>query len=109
MVLLVLLMLLALAAFQHLTGYTRAERACQVRHDRATGPTRALAWGLRLLETDKPPTKPYSCLVTPTSDTTRVFVITFEETPSNEYTVSVRPAGVGDTLLPAAPSTFCNQ
>ena len=106
MAFLVLMMLLSVAAFARLTGYTRVERACQVRCDRATGQTRALAWGLKLLETDHPPTSPYACRVTPDSDATRVFVITFEETAPLQYTVSVRPADAGDALVPAAPSTF---
>jgi hypothetical protein len=106
MVFLVLMMLLSIAAFEHLSGYLRVEKACQVRHDRATGQTRALAWGLALLETDVPPSNPYSCRVAPDSDPTRVFVITFSSTAPLEYSVSARPATAQDDSLPLAPTTF---
>ena len=103
---LVLMMLLSMAAFEHLSGYLRVEKACQVRHDRATGQTQALAWGLALLETGVPPSNPYSCRVTPDLDPTRVFVVTFSVTAPLEYSVSARPANAQDGSLPVAPTTF---
>ena len=105
---LVLMMLLSMAAFEHLSGYLRVENACQVRRDRATGQTQALAWGLALLETGVPPEDPYSCLVTPNSDPTRVFVVTFRIIEPLKYSVSARPAKANDDWQPIAPTTFKN-
>ena len=103
---LVLMMLLSIAAFEHLSGYVTVEKACQVRHDRATGQTRALAWGLALLETGVPPSDPYSCRVAPDSDPTRVFVVTFSVTAPLEYSVLARPATAQDDSWPVVPETF---
>ena len=111
MAFLVLAMILWLAAFGQMASYGRLEKASRIRQDRATQSMRVLAWGLALLESGLPPTRPYSCLVTPDSGTGRQFVITFQRTSwtPRKYTVSVRPATSLDTLLPPAPTHFLHH
>jgi hypothetical protein len=106
MVFLVLMMLLWMAAFSHLSGYVYVAKAVEARHDRATGQTRAMTWGLALLESGVPPTNPYACRVTPGDDPARVFVVTFQEGERWQFAVTVRPAGPDDASLPAAPTFF---
>ena len=102
---LILAMLLWAAAFSHATGCMRTLKACQLRAD-AVRPTRALAWGLALLETGRPPLtpSPYSCLAQVDSNTD--YVLTFQKTTTLHFTVSVRPAVPGDSGLPRAPYRF---
>jgi len=100
---LILAMFLWAAAFAHSTGCLRTLKACQLRAD-GVRPTRALAWGLALLETGLPPETPYSCRVQPEGNST--FVLTFQETIPLQYTVTVRPATSSDASLPSAPASF---
>ena len=104
MVCLVLMMLLWTAAFSHLGGYLRLEKAVQTREARDDGATRALAWGLSLLETNLPPSNPYSCRVDPGFG--QEFVITYTSAETLRYAVSVRPATNSDSMLPLAPNKF---
>ena len=106
MTFLVLVMFLWLAAFGQLGSYARAEKFCLLRHDRAIGPTRALAYGLALLETGVPAQTPYACRYIPDPISGRQFVITFQETAPAVYHVAVAPAGPGDDSLPVAPKQF---
>ena len=100
---LILAMLLWAAAFAHATGCMRTLKACQLRAD-GVRPTRALAWGLALLETGRPPVSPspYSCLAQ--VDANSDYVLTFQKTSWMHFTVSVRPAVPADSELPRAPS-----
>ncbi len=100
----VLMMLLWMASFAQLSGYTRVEKASYLRDAQATGPVEAMAWGLELLQTGLPPSNPYSCRMT--ASTGRSFVIAYTETAALKYTVTVRPALESDSELPAAPDRF---
>jgi hypothetical protein len=106
MTFLVLVMFLWLAAFGQLSSCARAEKVCLLRHDRAIGPTRALAYGLALLETGVPEPNPYACRYTPDAVSGRQFVITFQESAIGVYHVAVAPAGPEDDSLPLAPKQF---
>jgi hypothetical protein len=103
---LVLMMLLWIAAFGHLSGYLRAEKEVQARQDRITNPTRAMAWAFKLLETGTPPSTPYSCRMGPDSDPAHEFVATFQRLWPHRWSVSIRPSGPADSTLPLAPESF---
>ena len=93
-----------LGAFAAMSANMRGAKTIQLQNDRDDGATRALAWALTLLETGSPPASPYSC--TATLATGQTFVLSFDQTASNAFTVSVRPAGAADVSLPAAPLQF---
>jgi len=105
---LVLVMLLWTALYRQTTGFLRMEKACRLRSDRAAGCTRALAWGLTLLETGRPSVDLVSYRVTVADGPGGTYVLIFEKTPEkkNHYTVSVRPATEDDSSLPLAPDNF---
>ncbi len=85
----------------------RVAKASAARHDRIIGQTRAMAWGLALLESGEPPQTPYACRVaTNPANPTSLFVITFQNTAPWEYSVNVRPATADDSGLPLAPTDF---
>ena len=107
MAFLVLAMLMWLAAFAHVGGYIRVEKACQLRNARSDGPTRAMAWGLTLLEGGVPPSNPYSCRMAVNSGLT--YVVTFNESPQWTFAVTARLAGPADGQLPAAPAQFAKR
>ena len=104
---LVLVMLMWAALYRHTTGFLRMEKACRLRSDRAAGCTRAMAWGLSLLETGKPPGGgDYSCRVVIAAGPGGTYVVTYLKAAEKIYTVSVRPATADDASLPLAPETF---
>ena len=104
---LVLAMLLWTALYRHTTGFLRMEKACRLRSDRATGCTRALAWGLSLLETGIPPGGlDYSCRVVVASGPGGTYVVSYVKAAEDVYAVSVRPATAEDSSLPLAPENF---
>ena len=106
MVFIVLAMLLWAAVYAQMASALRVEKACKLRLDQAKGPVRAMAWGLSLLETGKPPCNPYSCKVSFDDQPGKEFVITFTRIEENKYKVEVRPATESDSLLPPPPSNF---
>ena len=101
---LVIMMLLWMVAFGQISSWLRTEKAHLYSQDRALGPTRAMAWGLKLLETGEPPVTPYACRAN-VGDAGE-FVITFALTAPLQYQVAVRPATQQDEDLPAAPTEF---
>ncbi len=104
---LVLVMLLWTALYRHTTGFLRMEKACRLRSDRATGCTRAMAWGLSLLNTGKPPGGGnYFCRVVVAAGPGSTYVVSYIKQSTNEFIVSVRPATVDDASLPLAPENF---
>lgn len=103
---LVLVMLLWTALYRHTTGFLRMEKACRLRSDRATGCTRALAWGLTLLETGRPPADLVSYRAVVAQGAGGTYVLIFDKTAPQHYTVSVRPATADDSSLPLAPDNF---
>jgi len=106
MVFVVLAMLLWAAVYSQMASSLRVEKACQLRLDQARGPIRAMAWGLSLLETGKPPWNPYSCKVNVDEQSELQYVITFTKIEENKYKIEVRPATESDSLLPPPPSNF---
>ena len=104
---LVLVMLLWTALYRHTTGFLRMEKACRLRMDRGAGSTRAMAWGLSLLETGEPPTgQTHSYLLTVADGSEGKYVLIVDKIDSHEYTISVRPATEADASLPAPPETY---
>jgi hypothetical protein len=68
--------------------------------------SRAFSWGLSLLETGLPPSNSYSCRMQVGRDSPQMFVVTFTEISTLNYTVAARPAVEGDSFLPLVPDTF---
>lgn len=95
-----------LGVVKQIGSYLRIEKSFQQQQDYYDGCICALSWGLTLLETGLPPANPYSCTVHVGRDGSQLFVITFEETTSLNYTVTTRPADSGDFSLPPAPENF---
>jgi hypothetical protein len=56
------------------------------------------------MEIGGPPLNPYSCRVQVSSLYT--YVIMYEETSHDNYTITARPAVSGDESLPVVPQTF---
>jgi hypothetical protein len=103
---LIIVMIMWLSVTRPLGMYLRMEKNFQAQSLYNDTACRALSWGLALLETGLPPANPYSCRVQVGRDTPQTFVVTFTEISSLNYKVAARPADSGDSLLPAAPSTF---
>ena len=106
MVFIVLAMLLWAAVYAQMASALRIEKACKLRLDQAKGPVRAMAWGLSLLETGKPPCNPYSCKVSFNGQPGLGYVITFTKIEEDKYKVDVRSATESDSLLPSPPPNF---
>lgn len=104
MVFLALVMLLWVGVHRQTAAYLRVEKTSLLRQQRAVGGTRALAWGLALLETGLPPADPYRCRALVDAGTS--FVLTFRQEDGQVYSVTVRPAAPEERALPAAPNNF---
>jgi len=105
MVFLVLALLIWMAVFRQTSSYLRTEKAMRTRTERQLGCTKALAWGLTLLETGKLPTNPYSCRVVVSLSPQQTYVLTFTRLLLRKR-VAVRPATPSDASLPLAPANF---
>lgn len=103
---LTLAMLLWLVTQGQMANSLRTAKAVQERQIAAQGPTRAMAWGLALLETGLPPADPYCCKMTPAPG--EDYVMTIARTTNGEYAIAVRPLDPNDGPLPAAPPTFAS-
>ena len=108
MAFLILIMLLWTVIFAHLGGYMRVTKAGLARHDRITGQTRAMAWGLAMLEIRRAAPGPLRLprrarcgqpdAASSSSPTSRI--------APWQYSVNVRPAGPDDGELPLVPADF---
>ena len=109
MVFLILAMLLWMAVHRQTAGQLRTEKACQIRLENSTGPRRAAATALSLLETGQPPMQFggwYRCRVILADGT---YVVTYARTDTDPltYSVHVRPKTHSwDDIWPVAPETF---
>ena len=109
MVFLILAMLLWMAVHRQTAGHLRAEKACRLRLENSTGPRRAAATALSLLETGEPALAPgewYRCRVLLADG---AYVVTYTRTGTDPltYSVHVRPrTSAFDDIWPVAPETF---
>jgi len=109
MVFLILAMLLWMAVHRQTAGHLRAEKACRIRLENSTGPRRAAATALSLLETGEPPVglgEWYRCRVL-LADGAYVVTYTRTDTDPLTYSVHVRAkTSPSDDSWPVAPETF---
>src|SRR5438132_1309871 len=83
----------AWAVFYHTSASAiRVEEARSRRDTRTIWTAPAIAQGLRLLESGPPPSDPYSCKVTVSSDSeTRYILLTYDKVASSRYTIAATP------------------
>jgi hypothetical protein len=91
---------------RRISSQLQLERARMEVEDFNEGPIQAAAKALSLLETGFPPSDPYECGVTLSTDAgQRVFSVRFVQSDADQWTIQVAPV---DSMgsLPAMPAVF---
>src|SRR3954467_1526434 len=93
-------------AFRTSASALRVEEARSHRDARSTWTAPAMAAGLRLLETGRPPLDTYTCKLPLTQDSqTKYFLLAFDKIGPTRWTINVEPTDSEDPS-PDAPATF---